>query len=146
MLLHHTPLPKRELVLRELHLVRGHDLLSFRNIKGPCTCVDRESHIDCFLSTRRMLSFCSALRVNVYPGSASERSEAGNILLLSIYEMVRRGTNPCLECRVACINARRNQNLPPSPDSIMTVLAISIIELIVDSAGPFCHCSRGVLK
>ncbi len=42
--------------------------------------------------------------------------------------------------------AALNQELHPSPDSTMTVLAISIIELIVDSAGPFCHCSRAVLK
>ncbi len=33
--------------------------------------------------------------------------------------------------------AALNQNQPPSPDSAMTVLAIEIIELIVDSAAHF---------
>ena len=32
-----------------------------------------------------------------------------------------------------------NQNRPPSPDSVITVLAIIMIQLIVDSAAPFSH-------
>jgi hypothetical protein len=65
----------------------GHYLLSFRNIKGPHSCVDCESNVDCFFSTRRMLAFGSELRVNVSPDSASERSESRNILLMTIHEV-----------------------------------------------------------
>ncbi len=42
--------------------------------------------------------------------------------------------------------AALNQNQPHSPDSAMTVLAINIIELMSDSAAPFCQCSLGELK
>jgi hypothetical protein len=37
-------------------------------------------------------------------------------------------------------DAALNQNLSPRPDSTITVLAITMIELIVDFAAPFCHC------
>ncbi len=42
--------------------------------------------------------------------------------------------------------AALNQNLLPRPDSSITVRAIIMMELIVDSAALFCHCSFGVLK
>ncbi len=42
--------------------------------------------------------------------------------------------------------AALNQNRPPNPDSTIIVLASSMIELIVDLAGPFCMCSWAVLK
>ena len=56
-----------------------------------------------------------------------------------------RSLNVTLRASLPAV-AALNQNRPPRPDSTITVLATNIIELIVDSAAPFCHCSFGVLK
>ncbi len=70
-------------------------------------------------------------------------------LLCTIHSLVRRHTDPFLECYITGILpvvAAQNQNRSQSPDSTIMALAIIMIEMFVDPAYPFCHCSFGVLK
>ena len=101
-----------------------------------------------FLSPWRVLSIRSALLVLIDISSASESAVIRYIFLLTVHGLVRR-PDPLLECHIASIFACCCGPEPESASkagSTITVLAINIIELIVDSAAPFCYCSFGVLK
>ena len=140
-------------MLEKPDLIGVHNFPILRNIECPRAHVVGESDVYCLFGSRRVLPFLSALLVQIYSSMAAECSEIRNVFLLTIHGLVRLHLNALLESNILAsfpAVAALNQNWPPtwapSPDSAISVLAISIMELFVDSAAPFCHCSIGVLK
>jgi hypothetical protein len=109
-------IPKRELVLKELHLVSGHYLLSFQNIKGPRTCVDCESHIDCFFSTGLCFPFArrfgSIYTQALHPNARKPATSFFCPYMRWCCLVPILALNAALQASMPAI-AALNQNLPP---------------------------------